>query len=282
MTSHSPGPTRSALAPYPLPALAPDFSFNVPGVTSISADTHKYGLAPKGSSVVLYSNKGLLQHQYSCFPDWPGGIYGTATMPGSRPGGLVAATWAAMMMVGRQGYVDNCRAMVTVARKIAAGIKEIPGLKLVCEPDVTVVAFTSDLFDINRLAEGLVEERGWDINILQFPSAMHLCVTMAHTNEGVADNFLRDLAASAAPLFANPGEKTTGAGAMYGMAQALPDRSIVEDVCKAYIDCVYTVDAAEAGIPQETLENGHASATPKRRGRPATKAGSQRRLLSPE
>merc|ERR1719223_350402 len=200
-------------------------------------------------------------------------------MPGSRPGGLVASTWAAMMLVGKEGYVENAREMVMVAKKIADGIRQIPGLELCCEPDVTVVAFQSPVFDINRLQHGLVEEKGWDINILQFPSAMHLCVTMAHTSEGVAENFLRDLAAAAAPLYANPGEKTTGAGAMYGMAQALPDRSIVEEVCKAYIDCVYTVEPPEGVV---TANGGDSPAeTPKRRGRTPKKTGAQSRLLSP-
>lgn len=251
------------------------FAFDVPGVTSISADTHKYGLAPKGSSVIMYAKRELLSYQYSCFADWPGGIYGTAAMPGSRPGGLVAATWAAMALTGRDGYVKNCKAMVGKARFIAEGIRKIPGLRLVCEPAVTVVSFESDVFDINRLAEPLADECGWDINILQFPSAMHLCVTMAHTPDGVAERFLSDLAACTAPLVANPGEKVTGSGAMYGLAQSLPDRSIVEDVCKAYIDTVYTVAGDEVG-----------PATPKasrRRGRPHTpKGGSAARLTSPD
>lgn len=67
----------------------PDFDFTLPGVTTISCDTHKYGYAPKGSSVLLYSNHTLRSYQYSLFTDWPGGIYGTPTIAGSRAGALV-------------------------------------------------------------------------------------------------------------------------------------------------------------------------------------------------
>jgi len=216
----------------------PDFDFSVPGVTTISCDTHKYGFAPKGSSVIMYSNSSLRRHQYSVFPDWPGGVYGTPGLAGSRPGALVAATWAAMVYHGMSGYQENTKAIVETTRFIATGIEKIPGLKLVCEPDVSIVAWTSDVFDINRQIEGLVKKRGWDVNVLQFPPAIHLGVTMAHVSSGheIAKNFLADLADATAPLVATPNEKSAGAAAMYGMAQAVPDRSVIEDVTRAFID----------------------------------------------
>lgn len=92
------------------------------------------------------------------------------------------------------------------------------------------------MFDINRVTTGLVKEKGWDVNVLQFPPSIHIAVTMAHTREGVIENFLSDLAEVTAPLFATPKVKATGGAAMYGMAQAVPDRTVIEDIVSTYID----------------------------------------------
>ena len=73
------------------------FDFKLKGVTSISCDTHKYGFAPKGSSTLLYRTEELRSHQYFISPNWPGGVYASPSMAGSRPGSLIAGTWASMM-----------------------------------------------------------------------------------------------------------------------------------------------------------------------------------------
>ncbi|KAL8520208.1 hypothetical protein ACS0TY_010935 [Phlomoides rotata] len=84
---------------YPVPP----FDFSVQGVTSISVDVHKYGLAPKGTSVVLYRNHEMRKHQFVAVTEWSGGLYVSPTIAGSRPGGLIAGAWAAMMSLGLEG-----------------------------------------------------------------------------------------------------------------------------------------------------------------------------------
>src|SRR6202022_4280060 len=106
----------------------PRFDFRVPGVTSISADTHKYGYALKGSSVLLYRNRDLRKYQYFMFPEWPGGMYFSPGLAGSRSGGVVAATWAAMVSLGEEGYLEIARGIFETAATIAAGIDAIPEL----------------------------------------------------------------------------------------------------------------------------------------------------------
>lgn len=140
-------------------------------------------------------------------------------------------------------YRENTRAIVDTTRYIAAGIKKIPGLKLVCEPGVSVVAWTSDVFDIYRLVEELVHVRGWDLNVLQFPPAIHIAVTMAHVSADfkIADSFLADLASCTAPLVASPEGTVEGAGSMYGMAQSVPDRSIVGELVGVFLDTILTL-----------------------------------------
>ena len=75
----------------------PPFDYALPGVTSMSADTHKYGYAFKGSSVLSFRSKAIRNAQYFYLTDWSGGKYTSPGMEGSRSGGLIAATWAAMV-----------------------------------------------------------------------------------------------------------------------------------------------------------------------------------------
>jgi sphinganine-1-phosphate aldolase len=95
--------------------------FRLPGVTSISCDTHKYGFAPKGSSVIMYKTKEIRNYQYFVQTDWSGGVYGSPTMAGSRPGAISVGCWAAMMRMGLSGYVDSTRKIITAARTLKAG-----------------------------------------------------------------------------------------------------------------------------------------------------------------
>ncbi|XP_026878408.2 sphingosine-1-phosphate lyase 1 [Electrophorus electricus] len=217
------------------------FDFRLKGVTSISADTHKYGYAPKGSSVILYRNKNYRHYQYFVAPDWQGGIYASPSMAGSRPGGIIAACWATMIHMGESGYVEATRKVVQTARSIAAGIRKVEGVFVFGNPEVSVVAIGSHIFDIFRLSNALTS-KGWNLNTLQFPSSIHICVTMLHTMPGVAEQFIRDVKDEVAVIMKNPKEKTTGMGAVYGMAQTIPDRSMVTEVSCGFLDCLYSTD----------------------------------------
>ena len=221
-------------AGFPIPLC----DFRVPGVTSISADTHKYGYAPKGSSVILYSSKKWINYQYFVSPDWQGGIYATPMFAGSRSGATVAACWATMVHIGHNGYIERTKKIIKTARYIEAGLRKIPNIFVFGRPEMSVIGFGSLDFDIFRLSSALVQ-RGWNLNSLQFPASIHICCCLPHTQPGVADNLIRDVEECVAEIMEAPGEKVTGAGAMYGMAQALPDRSIVSDLATVFIDSYY-------------------------------------------
>lgn len=122
------------------------FDFRVKGVTSISADTHKYGFAPKGTSVIMYSAPQYRHYQWFTCPDWPGGIYATTTIGGSRSGGIIAACWATMTYFGRDRYVETTRQIVETTRNIARKLRAIRGIYTVGMADVSVVAFSSSIF----------------------------------------------------------------------------------------------------------------------------------------
>lgn len=176
---------------YPVPA----FDFSVPGVTSISADLHKYAYAAKGASVILYRDPELRRCQFFATVDWSGGIYASPGLSGTRPGGAIAAAWAILNFLGEEGYLRITEAVMKTTLKIRQGIEAIPGLKVLSNPEMSVMAIASDRLNIYEIADELAE-RGWHIDRQQFPPSLHLTVNYAHT--AVADEFLQDLAQAAA------------------------------------------------------------------------------------
>lgn len=218
----------------------PPYDFSVDGVTSLSADAHKYGCAPKGSSLILYHHQSLMHYQYHLCPNWTGGIYATRTMPGSRPGVLVAQCWTTMMHLGKSGYVDSTRRIVRTTRAMRNGLRKTKGIFVFGDPEVCVVAFGSKQFDIFALGDELTA-RHWKLNALQFPSSLHICVTRPMAKPGMAEKFLKDVRECSNKILKKPDWKTTGTGAIYGMAQKIPDRSMVKELVNHYLDCLYSV-----------------------------------------
>jgi len=145
----------SCLGGYLLPFVeklgypVPPFDFRVPGVTSISADTHKYGFAAKGASTILYRNIDLLKYQMFVYTDWPGGVFASPALLGTRPGGAIAAAWAAMVALGEDGYLETARTIMDTSKKLMDGINAIPGLAVVGRPHMSVFAFRSVDRDLN-------------------------------------------------------------------------------------------------------------------------------------
>lgn len=214
----------------------PPFDFRLPGVTSISADTHKYGYAPKGTSVVLYRGHELRHYQYFTATDWPGGLYCSPTFAGSRPGALSAACWAAMVSIGEQGYLEAARRILETAARIKKGIAEISELYVIGDP-LFVVAFGSNEVDVYQVMDAMTA-RGWSLNGLHKPASLHVCVTLRHTQPGVAERLIDDLKAAVADVKANRGVEG-GMAPIYGMANTLPDRSVVAGALKQYLDGLY-------------------------------------------
>jgi glutamate/tyrosine decarboxylase-like PLP-dependent enzyme len=218
---------------YPVPP----FDFRVPGVTSMSADTHKYGYAAKGTSVVLYRGQELRHYQYFTATDWPGGLYCSPSFAGSRPGALSAACWATLISIGEAGYLDATKRILQTADRIKSGIKEIPGITLIGDP-LFVIAFQSQEMDVYRIMDAMTE-RGWNLNGLHKPAAVHLCITLRHTLPGVAERFLSDLRASVADVKENADALPGGSAPVYGMANTLPDRGIIADLLQKHMDNNY-------------------------------------------
>jgi sphinganine-1-phosphate aldolase len=226
----------------------PPFDFSLPGVTSMSADTHKFGYAAKGTSVVLYRGQELRRFQYFATADWPGGLYCTPTFSGSRPGALSAAAWASLLAMGEEGFLEATRRILEAADSIRHTAGTIPGLRILGESPTQgahwVIAFVAaedglGAVNIYEVMDGM-GRRGWSLNGLFSPPAMHLCVTLRHAQPGVAERFVADLRAAVDEARRQPGAGGEMAP-IYGLAGRIPVRGWVEELPRRYLDMLYRV-----------------------------------------
>ena len=215
----------------------PDFDFRVPGVTSMSCDLHKYGYAAKGASTVLYRTRELRRHQFVTYADWPGGLYGSPTAAGTRPGGPIAAAWAVMNYLGEEGYLrlakttmDTARALITTARPGRS-----TGLYVLGRPDdisVLRLRLRRSRSDVYSIGDEMAA-RGWHLDRQQRPPSLHLMITPAHA-AARSGPILADLRASVDKAAA--GAAAPGSAAMYGMLGNLPDRRAAADLVLEFLD----------------------------------------------
>lgn len=228
------------------------FDFRQPGVTSISVDTHKYGFAPKGNSVLLYRNRTYRSYQYFVYPDWSGGVYASPSVAGSRPGALIAGCWTSLMSMGESGYIDSCNQIMTAAKKFESAIREQPvlseNLVVVGQPLVSVVSWTSknDGVDIYDIADEL-SAKGWHLNALQSPAAMHVAFTIPTAaavdklTEDLIDVVRKELekAEERVRQGKSYSRKRGDTSALYGVAGSIPDKSIVTRLAEGFLDTLY-------------------------------------------
>jgi len=174
-----------------LGAPVPPFDFRVPGVTTISADVHKYGYATKGASVISHRDRAHLRsYQLFMYDRWPGGTYGSFAMAGARPAAPIAASWAILRYLGEPGYVRLAGQIRDTTRRLREGIEALPGLRVLGDPIMSVLAFGSEDRDIMAIGDAM-DDRGWCLDRQRDPDALHMMVSPAHAE--VADEFLADL-----------------------------------------------------------------------------------------
>jgi len=173
----------------------PLFDFRVPGVTTISADVHKYGYCTKGASVIAHRSQATLAFQFFLYDAWPGGLYGSPALAGARPAAPIAASWAVMRYLGEEGYTRLASVVHATTATIRAGIASIPALRLWGDPDASILAFGSDTLDVMAVGDRM-DDKGWHLDRQRNPDALHMMVTPNHAR--VVDEFLRDLRDAAA------------------------------------------------------------------------------------
>ena len=193
------------------------FTFAVDGVTSISADLHKYGYTSKGVSVILYRDRALARHQLFMTDDWMGGLYGSTVLAGTRPAGPIAAAWATVMHLGREGYLTLAETTWQAARALIAGVNAIDELTVLGHPDMTVLAIAAKdpaTLDIFAIADQLSTAGGWYLDRQSQPDALHLTV---HAGSAASvSSFLEDLPRAVAAV---DGATARGAETPYAVDQ---------------------------------------------------------------
>lgn len=227
--------------------LAP-FDFRLPGVTSISCDTHKYGFAPKGSSVIMYRSPEYRKYQYYISSDWVGGLYGSPTLAGSRPGALTVGAWATMIYLGEDGYVSLVSDIIKTAQRLEKAIREeIPELDVIGNPKLSVVAFKSSKINVHSLGD-MLGKKGWHLSSLQQPAALHLAVT--RLTIPVIDNLITDLKAcvkECVQIIEKEGPEgiKSDTAQLYGVAESLSTASVVDELVGCFLDVLYQTDKTQ-------------------------------------
>jgi sphinganine-1-phosphate aldolase len=214
----------------------PPFDFRLPGVTSMSADTHKYGYAAKGTSVVLYRGRKLRHYQYFVTTEWPGGLYFSPTFLGSRAGALSAECWAAMVSIGEKGYLKAAEGILKAGEYLKEGIRQIPELYVLGDP-LFVVAFGSDVLDILAVSD-VMSSKGWSLSGLQKPACVHISLTQRHAQPGVIERLVSDLGEAVAYVKQHP-EMKGSLTPVYGMTGSIDMQAAVKQFTYELMDLFY-------------------------------------------
>jgi sphinganine-1-phosphate aldolase len=221
----------------------PPFDFALPGVTSMSADLHKYGFTAKGASTILYRSAELRKYQFSVRSDWPGGLWGSTTLAGTRPGGPIACAWATLLSMGRDGYVRSAATIMETTRKLQQGIAGIDGLRIFGAPEMSVFCFGSPQgeprgVNIFAVADAM-EARGWHIDRQHRPNSIHLMITPAHAP--IVEAYLADLRSCVEAVRQNPSLAEEGQAAAYGLITRLPEQGMARELILQHMSDLYKV-----------------------------------------
>ncbi|WP_052409449.1 aminotransferase class V-fold PLP-dependent enzyme [Paraburkholderia oxyphila] len=218
----------------------PVFDFRLPGVTSISADTHKYGYGLKGTSVLAWRDASFRRYQYCIVPDWTGGKYFSPGMAGSRSGGLIAATWASLRHLGKKGYLERARRIFETSVAMQKVVSAHPELQLMGNPTFCF-SFNSPEFNIYHVNDFMIKQ-GWRLNGQQNPDAIHMCVTGPQTLDGVIERFAADLGGAVA-YAKGAHSRNPQSGGIYGGGgnadtSVVPDNFVLTMILDAFTDGV--------------------------------------------
>jgi len=216
----------------------PPFDFSIDGVTSMSADLHKYGFTSKGASVVIFRDKDLRRFQFYVSSDWPGGMFASPSMTGTRPAGSIAAAWATLKAFGEEGYLELYKNLWETTKKFQKGVTDL-GFKVIGKPVGTLFAYQAPAdsgINIYVIAD-LMEKKGWFVDRQMMPDSIHLTVTPAHAP--ALEKYLADLKEARDHAKAHPELADEGMAAMYGMAAKIPDPTMVHQFLYGYMDQRY-------------------------------------------
>lgn len=213
--------------------LSNKYDFELDGVTSISADTHKYGYTPKGSSILMYRNEKYYKQQIFVQSEWNGGIYATPTIPGSRSGNNIIFTWAFLNYYGINGYRAKTYKIVNALNLLKSMVRNIDGVDIIGDPKLNVLGLKSEQLNIYYISSEM-KKYGWDLNELQNPPSIHLCLTLNNCDDSNIKKFVENLNTCITFCRSNNIDKDCGKS-IYGSTQKINNVEIIEDLAREYI-----------------------------------------------
>ena len=190
----------------------PEFNLNVPGVTSLSVDLHKYGYAAKGASIILYKDKDLRRHQMFACSRWTGYTVINPAITSSKSGGPMAAAWAVLRFLGHEGYSRIVREVMAATDLLVTGIGDIAGIQVLGKPDMCMftISATDDRVNVYRLADRM-KLKGWYLQpqFARANSPSNLHISLSRSTVPQAQAMLADLKSTVAELMAEDIDQET-------------------------------------------------------------------------
>ena len=210
------------------------FTFDL-DITSISLDPHKFGYSPKGSSILLWKNKHMRHNQYFIVSDWTGGIYASVSLPGSRVGSQIATTWTSILYFGYHHYKFYSNKIIKTTLYLKNELENMTHIDVIGNPNVNVVAFYSKTYSVSQIIE-YVSKDGWNLNVLQKPLCVHICIT-PHNMNNIENliNLLKNLVNEEVK------EDCDNIASIYGIGAKIPDKSIIDNIVESYLDLTTNV-----------------------------------------
>ena len=213
----------------------PKFDFRLRGVTSISADLHKYGLCPKGISLLLFSKREYRRNIFFLYPHWLGGTYVTPSFEGSRTAAFIASSYAIMTSLGKEFYANKAKEIHDAVIKVKEFIKkECDLIEVIGDPYICGVSFTGKY--IPHFYD-LMDKKGYHSNYLYQPVAFGYIFTSS--NVGNVDQYIKDLKEVHDKIKKEKPTEISDKAKLYGMGITLPlslAKDAIDVICDASLD----------------------------------------------
>lgn len=208
-------------------------NFSLPGITSISLDTHKYGYSLKGSSILLFRNYQFKKFQHYININWKGGVYATPTLMGSKSGSIIAATWCSLLMIGKNEFTNFAKEIQDNLLYIKNETKDIDDLYIMGNPNLNIIAYASNTINIYQIIKQM-KLKNWELTIMQHPPSFHFCITKSH-NRNICSKFCQDLKMSLEIVKQDDNPVLEGTLALYGSSEQVENSLFIDEIIHDYV-----------------------------------------------
>jgi sphinganine-1-phosphate aldolase len=184
----------------------------------------------------MWRNVEWRKHSYFTLSNWPGGVYGTPTLIGTRVGAISVGAWSVLLSIGRKGYVKSAKRILGAANYIRTEVSVMTDIHVLGNPQAMITSFGSNTLNIYLIFDAM-KSRGWKLIACQNPASFHICLT--DCNYKSAPAFVKDLSESVSEVRQGRWPESEGMAAIYGTASKVPDPAVIGELATFYLDCLY-------------------------------------------